>query len=70
MAEIDEAVQKNPKAAQEIEEMKDLLGALNDLRKAGIARGSEIRPFRGRQSLGELKRDSNRRGKLKLTISA
>ena len=60
MAEIDEAVQKNPKGARELEKMKDVLDALNDLRKAGIARGSEIRPFRGRQSLGKLIQEPSR----------
>ncbi len=70
MTEFDEAVQKNPKAAQELEKIKDVLDALKELRKTGIARGSELRPFKGRQSLGELKHNGTRRKKSKLAISA
>lgn len=66
--DLEKVIRDNPKAAQEIEEMKDVIGALHDLRKAGVARGSDLRPFRGRQTVNELNPKSIRRGNLKLTV--
>lgn len=67
MVEFDEIIQGNPKAAQELDEMKETLDALMELRRSGFARGSDLRPFRGRQTVNELNPRSLRRGVIKLT---
>lgn len=69
MGYIEEAMRKNPKAAQQLEEIKDIFGTLKELREAGIARGSNLCPFRSSQSLRELDVSSSARGRLKLSIS-
>lgn len=70
MAGIDKIIKENPKAVEELGKMKDVIEALHEMRRSGIAKGSDIRPFRGRQTLSELRPGASRRGGFKLTLGA
>lgn len=70
MTDIEEVLRKNPKAAKELEAVKDVIDALQELRRAGVAKGDTLRPHKhGKQSLNALKAQANVRN-LKLTVVA
>lgn len=72
MSDMEEVLRKNPKAAKELEldAVKDVIDALQELRRVGVAKGDTLRPLDyGRQSLSALKAQQSIRG-LKLTVGA
>jgi hypothetical protein len=70
MADFKQMIKENPKAAKGLSEMKDIIDSLQALREAGIAKGSDLRPFRGRQSLSDLKPTNTDIARLKVTFGA
>lgn len=72
MTDMEEVLRNNPKAAKELEAVKDVIDALHELRRTGVAKGDTLRPL-NRQSLSDLKNQGVMRGrisKLKLTSGA
>ena len=45
MADIDEVVRRNPKAAATLASMQETLETLSRLRAAGVAKGDQMRPL-------------------------
>lgn len=62
---MEEVLRKNPKAAKELEAVKDVIEALQELRRAGVAKGDTLRPH-GKRSLSTLKEQAVRSSKTKL----
>jgi len=60
----------NPKAVQQLDAMKDVITALGDLRRAGVARGPEAPPPSNRTSLPTPKPRGIVKGGSKLTFRA
>lgn len=65
MTSLEKLVKDNPKAEQELKGMTDVLQTLQELRQSGVARGSDLKPYQGRQSLKDLKRSHSKRKELK-----
>lgn len=56
MADLDEILRLNPRAAARLDSIRETIDELNRLRAAGIARGPSLtHPAGGYKSLGEMK---------------
>jgi hypothetical protein len=55
MADIEEILRLNPKAAAETDSIRLAIEALNKLREAGLAGKEALLPFGRRQSINDLK---------------
>ncbi len=72
--ELKVVLHQNPKAAEELESLKEAMTALNKLREAGVARGPQplMLPHSGRYSFGGTTKSVRRviKGSSKLTNNA
>jgi len=70
MDEVTEAIRLNPNAAKELDEAKDVLEMLRELRERGLVGGEEFQPLKGRHTLKDLKPKGIVKGNFKLTFRA
>lgn len=70
MVDFDEVRRRNPRAAKELDSLKDALDTLRKLRKAGVTGREDFRPTRSRPKIGELKGTPSRFPRFKMTEDA
>lgn len=71
MLNIEEVKRKNPKASEELENLRETFDTLRLLREAGLIRGDYFQPApMGRRSLEDLKPKRTMRDLLKKTDNA
>lgn len=53
--DLEAVVNANPQAAAELEKMQSTIDTLHDLRRLGVAKGSDLRPYRPRSAVNEVR---------------